>query len=376
MRLVLFVLCSAVFHFTPSSSRLRQIHLSESPHSREAATQFCQDRESRIITLYDDDDATVSFSLTNETIWAMSWIGLRHNRMSKSTWSDGSEYTLGLSEVNLTNGGQMCEAIDGNNWIGCNCSDTKPFMCRKLNNSYILVEKEKTWCQARQHCTRHHRDLVSISSLNESEIVIEKGKNRSFWIGLLHDEWAWEDDGCSTFRDWSPYGPGTDCTAVSVHSRPSLTRTDCENEALVLCSKGSVRIKVIREKRTWEQAFDYCDAKHSRLLWIENATDQKAVEDWLVHLKDAGPLWLGLRQSRVFGFWFWSSDRMVEFPGWKGKLVPKLPMSHHCGAIAALDDYHWTDRDCRLQLPFLCEEDIPMMKSSELNVENPASSCP
>uniref|UniRef100_UPI003AACD72E C-type lectin 1 n=1 Tax=Centroberyx gerrardi TaxID=166262 RepID=UPI003AACD72E len=101
---------------------------------------------------------------------------------------------------------------------------------------------------------------------------------------------------------------------------------------------------------------------HKALLWINSPSDQEAVEQWLTHTDVSGPLWLGLRQSRLFGFWIWareSSSEVVEYKKWKDDTVPELPLSHHCGAIAKEDDdYMWSDKDCRLQLPFLCEEDL------------------
>lgn len=126
---------------------------------------------------------------------------------------------------------------------------------------------------------------------------------------------------------------------------------------------GTVRIKVIKQHLTWEQAFDYCKAKHTGLLWIEDLEDQNAVEQWLNYTDVEGPFWIGLRQSRIFGFWIWASDRTVTYSNWRDDTVPELPLSNHCGVIAK--NGTWRDENCLFPLPFLCEEKIVFMNNSQ-----------
>lgn len=122
---------------------------------------------------------------------------------------------------------------------------------------------------------------------------------------------------------------------------------------------GKMRIRVINHTHlTWEQAFDYCKAKHTGMLQIEDENDQHAVEQWLNNTNVNGPFWIGLRQSCVFGFWIWS-DRTVTYSNWKNGIEPKLPMSNHCGVIN--NAHKWSDENCWRKLPFLCEEKIVFM---------------
>lgn len=124
---------------------------------------------------------------------------------------------------------------------------------------------------------------------------------------------------------------------------------------------GNMRIKVIKTKSTWEGALNYCEQNHNGLLWIEDAEDQKAVEQWLNHTEVEGPFWIGLRQSTLFGFWIWK-DRTVGYSNWKNGKIPAMPMSNHCGVIdktSALGK--WSDEDCWREHHFLCEEEIVFM---------------
>uniref|UniRef100_A0A7N8YHE5 C-type lectin domain-containing protein n=1 Tax=Mastacembelus armatus TaxID=205130 RepID=A0A7N8YHE5_9TELE len=80
---------------------------------------------------------------------------------------------------------------------------------------------------------------------------------------------------------------------------------------------GTVRIKVIKENLTWEEAYNYCQANHTRLLQIEHKKDQEAVEQWLNSTDvESNLFWIGLRQSRVFGFWIWSNTACQNLIAW------------------------------------------------------------
>eukprot|EP00064_Thunnus_orientalis_P006472 superscaffoldBa00000674_g6490 len=122
---------------------------------------------------------------------------------------------------------------------------------------------------------------------------------------------------------------------------------------------GYVRIQVIDESLTWEQAFDYCEANHTGPLRIEDEEDQMAVMQWLNYTKVDGPFWIGLRQSRAFGFWLWSK-MTAYYSQWKDSKQPEPPLSNHCGAI--YKNGSWSDENCLQQLPFFCEEEIFFME--------------
>ncbi|KAI3366412.1 hypothetical protein L3Q82_000567 [Scortum barcoo] len=191
---------------------------------------------------------------------------------------------------------QLCGAIDEGILRNYSCSERKPFMCYK-NDNYTLVENKKDWCQALQHCRTHYSGMVSNSTITQNNKVTET---------------------------------------------------------------GTVRIKVIEERLPWEQAYDYCKANHTDMLWIEDLDDQEAVEQWLNYTDVAGPFWIGLRQSRVFGTWIWASDKLVTYSNWSGGNQPELPLSNHCGVIHKVNNT-WSDENCWVPLSFLCEEEIVYM---------------
>uniref|UniRef100_A0A665TAM6 C-type lectin domain-containing protein n=1 Tax=Echeneis naucrates TaxID=173247 RepID=A0A665TAM6_ECHNA len=112
-------------------------------------------------------------------------------------------------------------------------------------------------------------------------------------------------------------------------------------------SGHQVRIKLIQENKTWEEAFRYCKENHTGLLQIKDADDQEAVKQWLTYSSAQGTFWIGLRQSRTFGFWIWR-DWTVSYNQWKNNTQPEMPLSNNCGVISK-KDYKWSDEECSLK---------------------------
>ncbi|XP_037553128.1 C-type lectin Cal-like, partial [Nematolebias whitei] len=143
------------------------------------------------------------------------------------------------------------------------------------NDSFLVENKHRDWCQALQYCRTHHADLASISNETHNEELKNKYRNKTFWIGLLHDNWKWADKSCSTYRTWMEDEPKHGC-GIQMDGL-ALETFSCGQNKKVLCSKGSVRIIAVSRNSTWEEALNYCQANHTRLLWIEGPDDQDAV---------------------------------------------------------------------------------------------------
>nr|XP_040028588.1 C-type mannose receptor 2 isoform X2 [Gasterosteus aculeatus aculeatus] len=356
MALVLLLLFSGLSYFTLASNRLRYFNDTGVQHG--FWNESCNGASH--VTVYDEEDFEFvkSFLAFRDSSHVATWLGL-HKTKKNISWSNDTPFNSTMFTENGTQS-QICVAINGTTWNHFNCAERKPFMCH-IGSNYKLITRNKNWCQALQYCRTHNGDLVSIGNDTENKRAIEKGEGKSFWIGLLNDDWEWEDGSCSTFREWntSRVSPGSTFayTTFSNISKEIIKVTD-DGHADSFCTKGTTRIKVIPYNLTWEEAFNYCKESHTGLLQIIDENDQKAVEQWLNYTSVSGPFWIGLRQSRVFGFWIWS-DRMVNFSKWKNGIQPELPLSNLCGAINS--NYMWTDENCLVRQPFLCEEEIVFM---------------
>ncbi|CAJ1054941.1 macrophage mannose receptor 1-like [Xyrichtys novacula] len=374
MALLLPMLCPGLFLFTFAAQRLRyfEILTDDNFESADVAFKKCKETNASMMTLYDEQDAKFAFNFTKGCeelgLTRKCWLGLQYVG-NCSKWSSGEPVTFLSNNITThhSRNEQTCVAIENKEWKKFNCSDKKFFMCSKGDN-YTLVESAKTWCQALKHCRKKHAELVSIHNETQNETVINRGKNKSFWIGLQLDCWRWDDNGCSSFREWTGLNnEGTidaKWTGMGINDQSvSLNRMADDSFGLSpFCAKGNVRIKVVNQSQTWENAFDYCKKHYSRLLWITDKHDQQAVEQWLNNYDVGvdGPFWIGLIQSRVFGFWIWAGGTTVWYSNWKGEEPPEMPMSQNCGVIDK-DDKKWSDENCLYKRPFLCEEDIIYM---------------
>ncbi|XP_028256300.1 C-type mannose receptor 2 [Parambassis ranga] len=255
------------------------------------------------------------------------WLGLRRTRPEITTWSDSAPYTFSNSTKRDHDEWQWCEAIEKGTWKAYKCSEKLDFMCSAGNTYRVIEGEKKNWCQAQQYCRTHFSDLASIRNETENQRVIETGGNKTFWIGLMHDQWQWENGTCSTYRNW--------------------------NEQEENCT---VRIIAVNESYTWERALAYCEKNHTGLLWIRDEHDRDAVAQHLNFTDVPGPFWIGLRQSSLFGFWIWK-DRVVTYSNWKDGKTPEPPMSQLC-AVIKKENNTWTDENCFLKHHFLCEEEV------------------
>lgn len=352
------VICAALVSSALSSSRLRHFAVNETQQNRQNARDFCNLTVSTLATIYSNDEANEVAKLWNG-LYKTTWLGL-HRATNYHRWSDGEVYSYNKSDLEGEHVEPRCEAIHEQTWRHFNCTDKKPFMCYTSSNVYNLVRKEMTWCEAQRHCRRHFTDLVSISNDSVNKKVIEEGRNSSspFWIGLLHDQWEWDDGGCSTYRNWTKM-PDNDIVTLLQGQFSSVSAV---SEAFALCSKGDVNIYVINRTLSWEKAYDYCREHYSELLRIESEEDQRVLELKLSLTGLSGPVWVGLRQSRLLGFWIWSNGwGVVDYSNWWNGTQPLLPLSNHCGAVDKSDNVTWRDQNCHLNLPFICE-DFPIKK--------------
>lgn len=85
---------------------------------------LCSEINASLVTWYDEEDVNFTRGFISTT-----WLGLNRARVGVSSWSDGSDLTFRGSNVTITEGEQICEAVEQNQWRGFNCSDRKPFMC-------------------------------------------------------------------------------------------------------------------------------------------------------------------------------------------------------------------------------------------------------
>ncbi|CAM4561617.1 unnamed protein product [Leuciscus chuanchicus] len=380
--------------FPPSTaeSRLRTFHIIiKEDIYRETAEKECKINYTGLVTVYDQqDNMELSKLMKNQSVLVQrGWIGTYGGNRSMK-WSNGDDVTFNISLPGKCGEiGPCCAAIkaDGD-WESLQCSVKKHFMCYERGNkilhykylilqliktiyffvpldvgrksyNYSLIHENRTWFEAQLYCRENHTDLVSVRDETENEQVMKaKGQhNNPFWIGLLEDTVEWADGGQSAYRNWIPK------TDTSSHSSEAFMMSNgswqrkTDSNAHPLCYKSFIHVS--EKKMSWEKALDYCDNRTNTTgpLTIHSENDQIETERELRRRNISGPVWVGLRQSRLFGFWIWINGLHVgNYSNWKGGSPPEHQMSEHCGAIEKVDgQYKWCDKDCRSNFTVLCE---------------------
>ncbi|KAB5535395.1 hypothetical protein PHYPO_G00117220 [Pangasianodon hypophthalmus] len=358
---VLLLLLFSAFS-PPVHSRLTTFHFIKEKMNQTEARAACRENYTDLVTLYSDEDNTIMAKLVIKAGISYGWIGLYRGQFSEK-WSNGDPVTF----RNLTGDcgtSSCCAAMkpDGS-WESLQCTGTRYFMCYEQAASsqtpnYHLILESKTWYEAQRYCRGKYTDLVSIRDQQQNEEVKIKGLNSStsFWIGLLRDDWQWTDGGNSTYRNWwigepQQSSPPTDCAILSGGKWFSWSCTDL-NPAL--CYSTSIHVSDVA--LSWEKALDYChEGNRAGILNIDSEAEQKEVASELRRRRVSEPVWVGLRQSRLFGFWIWANGKAVfPYSNWDEGKQPEHQLSQHCGAVVPQKHYRWKDMDCQSHYKALC----------------------
>ncbi|XP_070690945.1 secretory phospholipase A2 receptor-like [Pempheris klunzingeri] len=206
-------------------------------------------------------------------------------------------------------------------WFESDCGIRRSFVCKGNNDTstHIFVAGTKSWRDAQNHCRGLSLDLVSIHSAEENEVVHNVSVSQSVWIGLFKDPWKWSDGNTSSYRNWKP-----------------------------------IHLILIQENKTWIEAMSYCREHHVDLVHITTKDIQEKVAEKAK--KATSPhVWLGLRYTCNFNFWFWISSA----PGcyWNWAPGQGIAGKYNCGvtgAIEATGRQQWVGLSETEKLNFIC----------------------
>ncbi|KAJ4942173.1 hypothetical protein JOQ06_012039 [Pogonophryne albipinna] len=190
---------------------------------------------------------------------------------------------------------------------------------------YHFIQERKSWDDAQSYCREKYTDLATVSDMGDLERLTNPPQTDA-WIGLRSineadiKEWHWSLPGekynpREGEPEWGPNEPNNggnhpeNCVKITLSQKWYNVR--CYHKLHFICYNDKVIL--IKEKKTWDKALDYCRANHSDLVSI---TDQQRWVQDRAKMADAEFVWLGMRYTCTLDLWFWVSDRLVCYHHW------------------------------------------------------------
>ncbi|XP_035769604.1 C-type mannose receptor 2-like [Neolamprologus brichardi] len=204
------------------------------------AHKYCEEKKKKggLLTLSDDDQLN---SLLGDQDFPI-WIGLQRNGQTWK-WSAGlSNYTNWAPDE--PSNSKNCVSISSlsKNMTTQDCSSRFPFLCYRDN--LVLVEENKTWEEALEHCralsSPTSYDLVSIQP-EDYDYVMEKlveANAEEVWTGLrfLAGKWLWVNGADMLYSDLPLCPPMVQhCGVLSTNSTGSMENRDCAERKYFMC---------------------------------------------------------------------------------------------------------------------------------------------
>ncbi|XP_064408108.1 C-type mannose receptor 2-like [Latimeria chalumnae] len=366
------------------------------------AQNYCRSHYRDLISVSSSQEIKTLISQLQDLSAWLVWIGLqRNNDRNTWLWSSGDPVNFtnwNPGQPNNAHGSQHCAAILSNSsrWHDTSCTENRSFVCFSEDASYKeteirqyhFIQEKKTWFEALEICRKNYTDLVSVHSQKELEEIKNISGITAIWIGLYRNVWHWSNGDPAPFQNWNtgePDNVGNDENCVGMWIRnPSAGKwkdSRCREETYFLCSQDTtpqfttdatittekekdistitkthtnqIKYILVKENKTWIEAFNYCRTNHTDLASIPNATAQTEIAELAKTSSGGGGVWIGLRRDRLLGFWFWMDDDESEFSNW-GDGSKGDPFSDHCGMIDKEENFTWRFECCSTKLNFIC----------------------
>ncbi|KAM4531180.1 C-type mannose receptor 2 [Odontesthes bonariensis] len=266
--------------------------------------------------------------------------------------------------------------------------------CYKVFHSSQL-EHRQSWVLAHLFCRRHGANLLSISSPEEEQFVLqvlheifgesEDHEQHWFWIGLNrrnpmdNGSWKWSDGLALTYQNFGRYYYNIrQCAAADLGTMTWLAM-HCESELDWICKipRGSVEsvpevtevssspewiafqeaeYKFFDHRTTWDQAQRICSWFDSSLASVHSAEEQAFLANTLRKMVkvEGDSWWLGLHTYENDGRFRWSDHSVLNYVSWALGRPHPVSRDRKCVHMSA-SKADWADQKCHSDLPYICK---------------------
>ncbi|XP_073704632.1 macrophage mannose receptor 1-like [Garra rufa] len=218
------------------------------------AQSYCRERFTDLATVDSTDDVNRLINKVDAGYSGSVWIGLKKGTLKHWIWSNGDNttqyYNWGSGQPK---GDGDCVTTFSGVWYDAPCIYTRHFVCYG-NSGYTLVQRAKTWSDARSYCRQHHTDLPTVHNLeenNQMKKILLSGWH--FWFGLFLDSWEWSDQWDLRFRHWAADQPSMTadaCVGMSATDSGKWSQERCDRPKPFICYGDDKRQQIVRLKVT------------------------------------------------------------------------------------------------------------------------------
>lgn len=339
------------------------IFVAENKSWRDAQTH-CRDLSSDLISIHSREE--------NEAVRISQnlWIGLFKDPWK---WSDGSNSSFRNWSPSWPNylEGQDCTAAIFKNkgtWNDLRCVGKHFFICRGEKKS-VLTNSNQTTTQenlttpqqvsvnftvvasttksnAANFTTEEQTTSDNLTTPNTTELVSSSSNNATTVMSTLT---AIQIPPTTTVHTTNNGSALTTVMGTSTQTTPTPAPMPTENSQSL---PGNLIL--IQENMTWIEAMGYCREHHIALVHITTRDIQEKVVKKIKHATSPH-VWLGLRYTCEFKFWFWTSSATGCYQDWApGQGSEGTYGCGVSGAIEATGRQQWVGLPETEKLNFIC----------------------
>lgn len=200
---------------------------------------------------------------------------------------------------------------------------------------YIRIRRNERWHNAQMYCRLFYTDLAPVSNTRDmKQLKHLAGDDDYFWIGLERDstdreKWTWSGGGeVSTFF-WAE-GQPNNRNGENYGLFHNNTWHDARNmyKQPFFCYS----VVVVRERKTWAEALEYCREHHRDLASVVSQTEMMLIKKELRKNDTTDHVWVGLHFFS--GYWLWVDGQPVSHKAWGQEGKPGCPeVKMECAAL-------------------------------------------
>ncbi|XP_072544232.1 macrophage mannose receptor 1-like [Salminus brasiliensis] len=311
------------------------------------------------------------------------WLGLNNLADSRFKWTDGSPVAFtdwstedsgyyAMESLCATMGGR--QRVHPGKWVNKDCNETSGYICSRAldhliipsptevpktfiklgNSSYMLVQTNMTWKEAKSHCEAEGANLASIrDAFTQSYIELQTHKlGQPLWIGLNSMEtdgyFLWIDNWQLSMQNWAYGEPKKDHPCVYVDVDGIWKTALCNQTYYSVCKRstdvaptpptqypGICPEATEKEPKmtwlpfrghcyafvtsfySWVSASNICNRIGASLASIQDTKEAKFIENYVSLLGNNNRnFWIGLFRTFA-GHWRWTDNSVVDYTNWE-----------------------------------------------------------